>query len=93
MVKTSWKDASRSHNPESEHEAGYTLSTEQLQVGSLMRIADGVEKLALSREKLEADVKYWKEYAGRLEERLRVRDNTIRGIRSRVTMLKRKIKS
>jgi|SRR5690625_310104 len=66
------------------------LTLEQINAGSLLRIADATEKMCMDRQKLERDYKYMRESRDRylhLLESERRRNSALRGV---ITRMKRK---
>jgi hypothetical protein len=66
------------------------ISMEEINSGSLQRIADATEKMAASYDSLRTDRDYWKAACERAREREAMKDFRIRSLRGVITRMKRK---
>lgn len=89
MPKTELRKASREHRPTIEHKEGYTLTIDQLNAGSLLRIADAMEVVAKERVDLQQQLQFWKQHAEVLEATRKRLNNTIRAMKGQITRLKK----
>jgi hypothetical protein len=67
------------------------LSTEQIQLGCQLRMADALEVIAKDRCELERQNKWLKERVERLERDCNWLRNSNRGLRARITVLRKEL--
>ncbi|OFE11423.1 hypothetical protein PHACT_12770 [Pseudohongiella acticola] len=90
MTFKSYRDESRkNYGATVNSDAGITR--DQLDAGSLMRIADACEKMCLDREKLERDYKYMRSERDRYREHFYRSERRLSATKGVVTKLKRKL--
>ena len=65
------------------------LTNDEVQTGALLRIADAVEKMAQSYDRMRIDRDWWKGEAERTQEEAKRLRHIIRGLRGALTKAKR----
>ena len=65
------------------------LTNDEVQTGALLRIADAVEKMAQSYDRMRIDRDWWKGEAERRQEEVKGLRHIIRGLRGALTKAKR----
>ena len=88
IVKRSWREASKGNYAPGE---GKNFTVENINSGSLQRMADSLETIAKDKTRLEQDAKYWKDSSQRKAAEIELLNNRIRGYKSRITTLMGKI--
>jgi hypothetical protein len=86
-VKKSWREASKGGWVTTLDPATETLTNDQINSGSFMRIADSMEIIAKDKHRLEQDLQYWKESSKRKDGEISLLNNKIRGYKGRITTL------
>ena len=84
LVKRSWREASKGNYSPGE---GRKFTAENINSGSLQRMADSLETIAKDKTRLEQDARYWKDSSKRKDEEIKLLNNKIRGFKSRITTL------
>ncbi len=86
MTFKSYRDESRINYGKTQDSS---LSIEQLNCGSLMRIADATEKMCADREKLERDYKYMRNNRDEWRQRAEAAERSNAALRGVITKTKR----
>lgn len=74
------------------HYTSLTKTLEDINTGSLQRIADAVEKMAANYDDMKKSRDWWKDYANDLVARTQKQSKTIRALRGHNTRLKTQVK-